>query len=187
MQRLLAHFDRLGAIALTPVAALRAVLAGAGGGAGDVLPWLVLGTAAAEPIRIGHALLVARNDLGAGAGMLAQSFINQWVGLGIVALIFAALGVGAARSGRHSAGGDRAADAALLAGLPLVYLTCAGALLEALGVDLRFLPHHRLTGPPGILVPRLFAAFTWPAILWLLLLRELWRGPNASKAAAGSR
>jgi len=184
MQRLLAHFERLGAISLAPLSAMRAVLGGAGGGAGDVLPWLIVGTAVAEPIRVGHALLVARVDLGAGAAMLVQSFISKWLGLGIVAVGFAALGVWAVRAGRHPAGGDRVADAALLAGLPLVYLTCAGALLESLGLDLRFLPHHRLVGPPAILIPRLLVAFTWPAVLWFLLLRELWRGPGTEPTAS---
>ncbi|MEM1022834.1 MAG: hypothetical protein AAGD10_20050 [Myxococcota bacterium] len=178
MNRLLAHFERLGAIVLSPVDALRSVLSGAGGGAGDVLPWLILVTAVVEPIRVGHAFLVARVDLGSGASMLVQSFMGQWLPLGVVAIACAAFGVWARRSGRHPAGGDRAADAALLAGLPFVYLACAGALLDALGLDLRFLPHHRLAGPPSVLLLRLLVAFTWSGVLWFLLLRELWRGPT---------
>lgn len=177
---MLAHFERLGGIVWAPQATLRRFLWRGEGRLWDVVPWLVVVTAAVAPARAGRALLLGRTDLVDGLilflNLVASRMLAPLLGL-VVAASVVHLVDRARHPGDVKVGFDVALDTVAYALVPYLLLAALGAGLSAVGAELWFMPHHDLRAPGWYGVARIAVAFGWSLALFGLVLREVWRRP----------
>ena len=65
---------------------------------------------------------------------------------------------------------DRAFDTAMFLLVPYLFLAAIGALLSAIGIEIWFFPHRRMTGVAWVVALRSAVAYGWSLILFGLVL-----------------
>lgn len=182
----LRHLARLGGVIVAPRRTLRRVLLEGDGALWEVLPWMVLVTAAVAPTGAGRALLVGRVAALDGVllfvNLVATRMVAPLIGIVVAAAILAAV---SRATSDQPVGFDLALDACAFTLVPFLLLAGVGVLLHASGIELWFMPHRRFTVPGTVGAVRSLVAFAWPAALYLLLLVEVWtrRRMQAESAA----
>lgn len=136
----------------------------------EVLPWMMVVTAAVSPGRAGRALLLGRADVLDGLmiflNALSQYTIGPLVGVATAALLLVATSRlrGSATPIRFEA----ALDGCAFLLMPFLLLCSLGVILEAAGWDFWFLPHNGIRGRGTRLVVRVAVAFGWSGGLFIL-------------------
>lgn len=148
----------------------------------EVLFWMVLVTAAAAPVPVGRALLLARVDAFGGVQVLVTLLAERLAAPLVAAVAGALLLQVVDRARRRGSAGqplsfDAALDGCAFALVPLLLATAAGVLLSTLEVDVWFLPHRALRVTGKTLAIRLAAAYLWPLALFGVAASVVWRGP----------
>ncbi len=138
-----------------PGATVRRLVAGEGR-LWEILPWMLVVTAAVSPVSAGRALLVGRVDPWGGLQLflatVGERMGGPLLGCAAGALLLHLLS-------RRTVRFDAALDTCAFLLLPFLALGALGAILSGFGLDLWFMPHHRPQGPPEILAVRLLVAF----------------------------
>ena len=184
---MLGHFARLGGALISPRETLRGALWRDEGVLWEILPWMMVVTAAVAPTRAGRALLVGRTDLLDGLmlffNLVANRMLGPMLGLLVAALLLHL--VSRASSG-PVVSFDVALDATAFTLVPFLALAATGSLLFAFGYEVWFLPHRKLTTPGLVGAIRIAVAFAWPVALYAFLLREVWTRPPAPEAESAA-
>lgn len=145
----------------------------------EVLLWLVIVCATISPVRIGRALLVARQDLLAGLqtflGAVSNRMTQALVGLLVAAVVLHFLD--RFRRKERWVRFDQALDLAAYLLVPYLLLACLGALMSRLGLEVRLLPHRTIKGDALTVVLRCLIAFSWSLVLFGVLAYRIWKGP----------
>lgn len=180
--RLLRHAERLGGMVLHPKATLDAVIHAREATLLALLPWFALVAFALEPVRTGQALLLFKVGVLDGLMTLVQVFGNRmaqpFVGIVVAAAVLTLVETfQRPRAARH--GFDVALDACTFTLVPYLALAAIGRLLQALGADLWFLPHHPLRGLWWERAIELLAAYGWSFALYVVAARSFWGRPRA--------
>jgi hypothetical protein len=173
---MLSHLARLGGVLIRPRSTLLAILEGDEGRAWHVFPWIAVVAAASAPVETGRAILMTRVDPLVGVwaflAMIADRCGPGLVGAVIAAFVLQLLKV-------HF---DRAFDCTMHMLAPYLLLAAIGAGLSAVGAEVWFLPHRRMTGAPWVIALRATVAYGWSLILFLVVLVSVARTKSGGQA-----
>lgn len=172
-----AELLRMGGVLLHPRTTLRDLITRGQGSMGRLFFWLVIMVVVSEPVRVGRALLVGRQQPLDGALL----FLNAVAGRLLEPLflvILAALAlfvVGRAKRARGGAGigFDAASDVAAYFTVPLLAVTAVAAILDGLGLPVAALPLHGVRGHGAVWAARLLLAYGWPFALLVIAAGQL--------------
>lgn len=178
---ILGHLARIGGVIVRPRRTLSAVLFDRRGRLWEVVLWMIVVCAAAQPVRAGQAMLLSRVDIIGGASAFLNLLASRMLGPLIGALVGAAI---LWAIDRKNVSFDAAVDTCAFALVPLLLLTAVGAGLSNLGVELWFLPHRTLGGRGVFFGTRLAVGYGWSILLFLLLVLEVRKRGDATPAPA---
>ena len=169
---ILAHFERLGGMLVSPRMTLRRLIDGDGGHLGEIFFWVLVVVAASSPVRTGRSLLVARVALLDG---ISSFFVHHSARLWPLLIAVVVAGALLAIVGGSKLGWSRATDVAAFLLVPVLFLTALGVILRAAGIELWFLPHRTLRGTLSHRVVYGVVSYGWSIVLLWLALLEVWR------------
>ncbi|MEQ8273188.1 MAG: hypothetical protein RMA76_11395 [Deltaproteobacteria bacterium] len=182
IQRLLDHFGRLGGVIIAPRSTLTGVLRAGRGGLFEVLPWMLIVAAMAQPTRAGQALLIGRLSLFDGFNAVARMFADRMIAPLIGVLVAASVlylfdrlrGVDEAQRVTF----EGAVDACAFMLVPFLLLAAIGVAMRAYGVGQWWTPNNSMTGRDWVLATRIAVAFVWPSALFAVVFWDLRRTPE---------
>lgn len=181
--RLGAHVARLGAALLHPRALVRARLDGGSGGLAELLPWTLVAAGVASPGGLGQSVLIARTEPLAGllrlAGVWSELVGPVLIGVVVVSLV-------APRLSKSAVDGGDAFDAACFALVPLALMVSLGAIVEAAGIDARWLPNRTPRGTDAAALVGAALRYGWSFGVLGLTPVEARRRSMPPSAAEGS-
>ncbi len=185
--RLLDHFGRLGGVIIAPRSTLTGVLRAGRGGLFEVLPWMLIVAAMAQPTRAGQALLIGRLSLFDGFNAVARMFADRMIAPLIGVLVAASvLYLYDRLRGTGDVTFEGAVDACAFMLVPFLLLAAVGVAMRELGVGQWWTPNNSMTGREWVLATRIAVAFVWPSALFAVVFWELRRTPADQGAAPQS-
>jgi hypothetical protein len=184
MNKLLAHFGRLGGVIISPRQTFSRIVLDGEGNLLELVPWIALVAVAIAPADAGRAILWFRINWWEGVTSLVTMLSNRMalpLGSALAGGIVLYLGETIFRSGEEKRGFDLALDAAAFTLVPHLLLAALGSMLSVLGAELWWMPHHpALRGIPAHMALRGAVAFGWSIALFALVASIFWkRGPTA--------
>ncbi len=181
MSALKAHLARLGGALIRPGPTLERLLYSNEGRMYEIFPWMLVLTAAIDPVRTGRAFLMARVEPLTGLRDLLLVVSNRMTIQLVVlvagaAVLFLAQRLLGHQKDRQELGFDRALDLMAVVLVPHLFLAAVGQISRSLGWELQYFPHRRLYFYDMDFPLKLLFAWGWSSVLYISALRHLWKG-----------